>query len=164
MIELVISGGQSGADQAAWRAAQAFDVRTGGWMPGGFLTEDGPWPEFAAWYGAREHASAKYPPRTFANIHMADATVIFTGRVGPGTALTIRAAADSGRPFLHVDRGDVDWSIPPVGDDGLAGWLARTDPRILNVAGTRESGRRGFGILVETYLRRTFRDLFGNKK
>ena len=42
MIKLVISGGQSGADQAGWRAAQACDIPTGGWMPFGFLTEEGP--------------------------------------------------------------------------------------------------------------------------
>ena len=33
---------------------QAFGVPTGGWMPKGFLTEDGPRPEFAEQYGAAE--------------------------------------------------------------------------------------------------------------
>ena len=48
MLERVISGGQTGADQAGWRAARAFGIPTGGAMPKGFLTEDGPCPEFAA--------------------------------------------------------------------------------------------------------------------
>ena len=47
MIDRVISGGQTGADQAGWRAAKASGIPTGGWMPKGFLTEDGPRPEFA---------------------------------------------------------------------------------------------------------------------
>jgi hypothetical protein len=37
MFMKIISGGQSGADQAAWRAAKAFGIATGGWMPRGFL-------------------------------------------------------------------------------------------------------------------------------
>ena len=36
MLEKIISGGQTGADQAAWRAAKAFGVPTGGWMPKDF--------------------------------------------------------------------------------------------------------------------------------
>ena len=35
----IISGAQTGADQAGWRAARAFDLDTGGWMPKGFITE-----------------------------------------------------------------------------------------------------------------------------
>ena len=68
MLDKIISGGQTGADQAAWRAAEAFGVPTGGWMPEGFLTEDGPRPEFAERYGAaelpRETATPPGPNRT----------------------------------------------------------------------------------------------------
>jgi hypothetical protein len=39
MLEKILSGGQTGADQAAWRAARSFGLPTGGWMPLGFLTE-----------------------------------------------------------------------------------------------------------------------------
>ena len=52
MIERVLSGGQSGADQASWRAAKTHGIPTGGAMPKGFRTEDGPRPEFAERYGA----------------------------------------------------------------------------------------------------------------
>ena len=44
----VISGGQTGVDQAALRAAKAAGIETGGWMPKGFRTLAGPRPEFAA--------------------------------------------------------------------------------------------------------------------
>ena len=47
MLVQINSGGQTGADQAAWRVAKAFGVRSGGRMPNGFLTADGPGPEFA---------------------------------------------------------------------------------------------------------------------
>ena len=33
MIELVISGGQTGADQAGWRSAKKAGIATGGYMP-----------------------------------------------------------------------------------------------------------------------------------
>ena len=32
-LERVITGGQTGADQAGWRSAQAVGITTGGWMP-----------------------------------------------------------------------------------------------------------------------------------
>jgi hypothetical protein len=47
MLEHVISGFQIGVDQGAMRAAKAAGIPTGGAMPKGFLTEDGPRPEFA---------------------------------------------------------------------------------------------------------------------
>jgi len=47
MLAKIISGGQSGADRAGWRAARTFGILSGGWMPRGFLAEDGPHPEFA---------------------------------------------------------------------------------------------------------------------
>jgi Circularly permutated YpsA SLOG family len=54
MPERVITGGQTGADQAGLRAAKAFGIATGGFMPRGFLTEDGPRPDFSELYGAVE--------------------------------------------------------------------------------------------------------------
>ena len=41
MITTIISGGQTGADQAGWRAAEACGIPTGGWMPLHFMTENG---------------------------------------------------------------------------------------------------------------------------
>jgi hypothetical protein len=49
MIERVISGGQTGADQGGLRAAQACGIPTGGWAPRGWLTEAGPAPWLADW-------------------------------------------------------------------------------------------------------------------
>ena len=36
MLDKIISGGQTCADQAAWRAAKVFGVPTAGWMPRDF--------------------------------------------------------------------------------------------------------------------------------
>ena len=62
--EKVISGGQTGADQAGLIAAEKAGITTGGWMPKGFRTLDGPNPGLAARFGLREHPSEEYPPRT----------------------------------------------------------------------------------------------------
>ena len=79
MLERVITGGQTGADQAAWRAARAAGLATGGWMPGGFRTEDGFHPEFGALYGASEHPSDSWDDRTVANVDDSDGTLVFVG-------------------------------------------------------------------------------------
>lgn len=47
MLERIVSGGQTGADQAALRAARAAGLPTGGWAPRGWLTEEGPAPWLA---------------------------------------------------------------------------------------------------------------------
>jgi hypothetical protein len=39
MLERIITGGQTGADQAGWRAARAAGIPTGEWMTRGFFTE-----------------------------------------------------------------------------------------------------------------------------
>ncbi len=59
MLDRVISGGQTGADQAALRAARAAGIPTGGWAPLGWKTEEGPAPRLAGlrpWH---------YPPAGF---------------------------------------------------------------------------------------------------
>ena len=77
MLIQVISGGQTGADLGGLIAARAFSLRTGGWMPMGFLTLDGPQPDLAKLYGLQEHSSASYPPRTRRNVQQSDATIRF---------------------------------------------------------------------------------------
>src|SRR4051794_28964361 len=98
MLERVVSGGQSGADQGAWRAARDCGIPTGGWMPANFLTEDGPRPEFAELYGAVELASVNYPARTRANARDSDATLWFGDPDSPGGRTTLDACERLGRP------------------------------------------------------------------
>ena len=64
MLAKIISGGQTGADQAGWRATRAFGIPTGGSMPRGFLTEDGPRPDFAELFGAVEMPTPDHHART----------------------------------------------------------------------------------------------------
>lgn len=141
MIELVISGGQSGADQAGWRAAKAAGIPTGGFMPRGFKTEDGPRPEFAELYGAKEMPTADYGLRTDANVREADWVVWFGNQNSRGGRRTIRAAELYGPGWFGVDSPE-DLCVDP---GGIARCLLKHKCRKLMVAGNRESSSPGIG-------------------
>jgi hypothetical protein len=167
VIEKVITGGQTGADQAGWRAARKAGIPCGGCMPKGFLTEDGPRPEFAELYGAREMPTADYPARTNANVHMADATILFGSPRTPGSRLLLRLEAI--RRSLWPDRPPVfevpspwvpgDFNSPQPND--AAWWIDRHRIKVLNVAGNRESSAPGIGAWAEAFLAEMF-DLCGH--
>jgi hypothetical protein len=59
-VQRIISGGQTGADQAGLEAAERLGIPTGGFMPKGFHTETGPRPVLAARYGLVETATEDY--------------------------------------------------------------------------------------------------------
>jgi hypothetical protein len=151
MLECVASGGQTGVDQAAWRAARRCGLATGGWMPKGFRTEDGPRPEFAALYGAREHASPEYAARTEANVLAADATLWVGGGGSAGLDATIGACRLHSRPYLVADRDGYPGDV--------AAWIAASGFRTLNVAGDRVSTSPGIGARAEHHLVEMFQRL-----
>jgi hypothetical protein len=136
VLDLVISGGQTGADQAGWRAAKAAGIPTGGWMPKGFLTEVGARPEFAELYGARDLESPDYPARTRANVAMADGLIWFGDTTSPGGKLTLRLARERRIPTWIVGQPSDDRSDPRVIQPVLVSENLRfADVRRLMVAG-----------------------------
>ena len=151
MLKSVISGGQTGADQAAWRSARSHGIATGGWMPKGFLTEEGERPDFATLYGASEMPTAKYPPRTRRNARESDATLWFGEVDSAGAITTIEACRSFGKPCLLVT---LESTAEPI---EVAAWLKNFSIEILNVAGNRESTSPGIGIKVERFLDDLFR-------
>jgi Circularly permutated YpsA SLOG family len=168
MIKKVISGGQTGADQSGWRSAKAVGIDTGGWMPKGFLTEDGPRPEFAELYGAQEHQSPKYPPRTRANILWADATFIFEtsgskflNGMSRGTQLAVGMLISYEKPSVIIATR-LSEPPSPKSPPGVVAWLTEMEVRILNIAGNRESSAPGIGSWVEAYMTAVFRLLLGH--
>lgn len=144
MLVKIVSGGQTGADQAGWRAARALGLPTGGWMPRGFATEAGPRPDFAAEFGAVE-LEGGYRDRTQRNARDSDATVWFGDPSSPGGRTTIRACDALSRPVLIVRDG-----ITRPSD--LARWIGQVGVEVLNVAGNRESTSPGIGARVERFL------------
>lgn len=123
----VISGGQTGVDQMALRTAKAYGIPTGGWMPKGWLTEEGSKPEFEQEYGMQEHSSASYVPRTKQNILDSDVTLIYGDTTSPGSKLAISTCIQNNKPYyLNPTAGDIHKLI----DDGV---------EVFNVAGNRGS-------------------------
>jgi hypothetical protein len=155
VLRRILTGGQTGVDQAAWRAARAAGLVTGGTMPYGFQTEDGPRPEFARDFGAVAGESTDPAVRTLVNVAAADATMILVdGPPGPGTSLTIEACRRQDKPHrcVHLDNADTS---------DLLTWLAAHGVTTLNVAGDRESTRPGIGRRAEAFLRGLFEAVRG---
>lgn len=133
-IEKIISGGQTGADQAALDFAIENSIPHGGWIPKGRLTESGP---LASKYNLQEMPSASYARRTEKNIREASGTLIVThGRLTGGSALTWKLAKQHGKPCLHLD---LEGYSPAVAARILKSWLQESRVRTLNVAGPRAS-------------------------
>jgi hypothetical protein len=151
MLDRVLSGGQTGADQAGWRAAKACGIPTGGFMPLGFLTEVGPRPEFAELYGAVVLPTADYPSRTRRNVFEASTTIWFGSFDSPGSKLTHRACLDYGRTCFGVNDG--------VKPSDVVRWLAMNGYRSLNVAGNRETVNSGIGERAERFPLAVFRQV-----
>jgi hypothetical protein len=163
----VISGGQTGADQAGWRAAKAAGLETGGWMPPLFATEQGQHPEYAELYGARALSltdytdlfgqvdwKAAYRDRTYLNAADSDACVWFGNPATPGGYCTERACQKANIEFYVVVNGME--SDPPL-HVWLEDYTSCDEVRTLMVAGNRESKRPGIGVFTERYLSEVFR-------
>ena len=146
MLEKIISGGQSGADQAGWCAARTFGVSSGGWMTRGFLTEDGPHPEFADEYGAAELSTESDTARTQRNVQDSDATLWFGVTTTSVAQATVGACHRFAKPCMPVYPGA---SFEPC---QVATWIAENKFRTLNVAGNREQEEPGIGDRVERFL------------
>jgi len=158
----VISGGQSGVDRAALRAAQACGLECGGWCPPGHASDSGPIPLD---FPLRETPAERSPRaldvprslRTEWNVRDSDATLILRpsgARADPGTDWTAACAAHHGRPYLVRDPSEPDAAR------AISAWLDAAPIRTLNVAGPSEAacpgiGERAYALLAEVFSRLT---------
>jgi hypothetical protein len=133
MIEKIISGGQTGVDQAGLDFAIERGIAHGGYVPRGRKSEAGPIP---AKYKMIEHPASTYPPRTEANVALADATVIFTNGLlnnEPGCLLTVNLCREAKKPFAVVSLLEDDEAGIRVLKELVK------NIKVLNVAGPRGS-------------------------
>lgn len=154
----VISGGQTGVDQAALRAAKACGLPTGGYAPKGWQTEDGPSPWLAD-YGLVECGRPGYPARTGDNVATADAVLWIGDMLSPGGRLTLRLARQRG--LLESCYSSPEAMLPSLAAD----WLRLIFPgggRLL-VAGNRESTAPGIGAAAERVLIEVFNGVKCNR-
>jgi len=134
VIEKIISGGQTGADQGALDTAIRLGIEHGGWIPKGRKTEAGP---LADKYHLKEMPSGEYQARTEKNVVSAEATVIIShGPLSGGSQLTQQLAHHHGRPCLHIDLNtQAAFDAARI----ITDWVKAYDIRVLNVAGPRAS-------------------------
>jgi hypothetical protein len=156
------SGGQTGVDIAALRAARACGIPTGGIMPKGFRTLDGPHPDWAREFSLTEHASSEYAPRTFQNVRDADITVqIAADFTSSGERCTARAVRQYGRhPPVEVQlrRRDGRWCVSNADMSNVAQLIislsaAMSRPVIVNFAGNSERTAPGIELAAEGIVR-----------
>jgi hypothetical protein len=124
-LKQIISGGQTGVDQAALQVAFEMGYKTGGTAPLGYKTDEGPNPALLRdLYGLKESWSPGYRVRTMQNVRDADGTILFGHTESPGCRLTIDCCVYQIRPYVEN---------PSV--EELQTFLEMNRIRILNVAG-----------------------------
>lgn len=148
MIEKIILGGQTGADQGGLEAGKELGIRTGGTAPLGWRTEVGSQKDLLEGYGLKEDWRKEYPPRTKENIHNSDGTILFGDPYSPGSKLTLRLC----RELKKL------WIINPTEED-FAFWIVIHNIRVLNVAGNRESKNPGIQERVRNFLVEVLKEL-----
>jgi hypothetical protein len=134
MLKIIISGGQTGADQAALDVAIKLGIPYGGWIPKGRKTETGALDDK---YKLKEMETADYDKRTEQNVIDSDGTLIIShGRLTGGSDYTREMALLHRRPWLHIDL-DKTGAFQAAGK--IKSWATENEIEVLNVAGSRAS-------------------------
>jgi hypothetical protein len=149
----IISGGQTGADRAAFDWAISHGVPHGGWCPKGRWAEDGP---IASAYQVQETPSADPAQRTEWNVRDSDGTVIFSinQQLCGGSLLASEFASRYGKPCLHLSRQQ---RHPDPGGK-LKEFILQNRIKVLNVAGSRASEEPEIVRFAQQVLRRATKE------
>ncbi len=141
----IISGGQTGADQGALGAAIKLKIPHGGFCPMNRRCETGTIPPR---FTLTSIPDRSYAARTARNVEAADATIIFTSKVSPGTVCTIRAAERRHKPYLCLNPAMLTADLAEL----IRAFLREHKVEVLNVAGHRESQHPGMHDIVQNTL------------
>jgi len=167
MLRKIITGGQTGVDQAALRAARDCGFDIGGWCPPGRECEAGIIPaEFPLQEtpGERSPEAMDVPrsQRTEWNVRDSDGTLVITEgnanwsgarTLDVGTRWAMQCAEIYGKALLVSDVTD------PQATEKIREWIERTPIKVLSVGGPAESTSPGIGDRAYRLLRGVFEDL-----
>lgn len=129
----IISGGQTGADRAAFDFALENGFEIGGFVPRNRLAEDGRISEIYPNLIETETPAE----RTELNVKNSDATLILShGDLKGGSLLTKEFAEKYKKPFLHIDFSALSFEQAARKTQK---WLDSIGCKNLNVAGSRAS-------------------------
>ncbi len=146
-VKKIITGGQTGVDLAALDYGMMNGITVGGWCPKGRLNEAGKIP---AKYPMIESSSKLYSVRTEKNVLSSDATLIFTHKseIDNGTKLCIDLCELHKKAFFVFDI----FNHQAKQVQSVQMWLREVNPKILNIAGNRESTLPGIYIKALKFL------------
>lgn len=153
-IKKIISGGQTGADQAGLLVGKHLGISTGGWIPKGCITQDGKAPHLLEQFDLQEHTSYKYSPRTYCNVRDSNGTIRFARNFqSAGERCTLKAIIYYRKPYFDFyvceDRMGLLY-IPKIEERAreFKGWIKENNIRTLNVAGNSEKSCPGIELFV----------------
>ena len=164
-LNKIVSGGQTGVDQAALHAAKASGLSVGGWCPPGRVCEAGIIPsafplQETEWERSLNAPDVPRSQRTEWNVRDSHATLVLMSSgashseaatedrlYDPGTQWAIQCAARYKQPLLVCNVDD------PNAKDKIQQWLNALPIRTLNVAGPSEGtalgiADRAYALLV----------------
>ena len=141
----IISGFQCGSDEGGVEAARLAGIQTGGHIPKGYKTLEGPKPQYKQLYGAIEDDSPLYPPRTEKNVYNSDLTIRLAYNFNSaGEKCTLNAIQKYGKPHIDVNIMDF-WKLGkkilkdpgylPMMPDNAANHILSAGYSIVNIAG-----------------------------
>ena len=134
MIRMIISGGQTGADQAALDVAIKFGIPHGGWIAKGRKNENGRLPDK---YQLKEMPAGSRASHAEQNLLDSDGTLIVShGNLTGGSELVRKLGMHHQRPWLHIDLSRM---IAFKAARKLRLWIRSHEIEVLNVAGPRAS-------------------------
>lgn len=147
-----MSGGQTGADRAAFDFALENDFEIGGFVPKNRLAEDGRIPE--KYPNLIETKTETQAERTELNVKNSDATLILShGDLKGGSLLTKEFVEKYKKPFLHIDFSALPFE---QATRKTQKWLDSIDCKNLNVAGSRASEDSEIYDKAITFLQKLF--------
>ena len=153
-IRKIISGGQTGVDQAALRVAIALGISIDGWCPPGCICEDGIIPKefplretpFERSEGARDIPRSL---RTEWNVRDSDGLLILTKSIltlDLGSNWATQCSVHYKKPYAIEDPSD------PSSQIRSRKWIEANSIAVLNVAGPSERTEPGIGQLAYIFL------------
>jgi len=134
VIKKIVSGGQTGVDQAALDVAIELDIPHGGWIQKGRNTENGILPER---YRLMEMPTAGDCKSAEQIVLDSDGILIIShGKLKNGSALTLNLAKKHQRPWLHIDLNEINAFEAAK---TVNSWIFQHNIKILNVTGPQAS-------------------------